>query len=115
MMISSPCIDNIKIFNRLKDAVSMKRVTLQDVNFIPCQFCRFLQNFQRDGKFTQVVEIASDLHHLALPLGKSSQPCQLFSTGCNPARMSCRDRKSTRLNSSHSQISYAVFCLVKRI
>src|SRR2546430_13531847 len=23
----------------------------------------------------------------------------------------CRDRKSTRLNSSHSQISYAVFCL----
>src|SRR5205085_12418637 len=26
---------------------------------------------------------------------------------------SSRDRKSTRLNSSHSQISYAVFCLKK--
>src|SRR2546430_8610786 len=26
-----------------------------------------------------------------------------------------RDRKSTRLNSSHSQISYAVFCLKKKI
>src|SRR3990167_450182 len=26
----------------------------------------------------------------------------------------CRDRKSTRLNSSHSQISYAVFCLKKK-
>src|SRR5688572_32502920 len=25
-----------------------------------------------------------------------------------------RDRKSTRLNSSHSQISYAVFCLIKK-
>src|SRR2546430_13359996 len=25
-----------------------------------------------------------------------------------------RDRKSTRLNSSHSQISYAVFCLNKK-
>src|SRR2546430_7037187 len=25
-----------------------------------------------------------------------------------------QDRKSTRLNSSHSQISYAVFCLKKR-
>src|SRR2546430_13141632 len=25
------------------------------------------------------------------------------------------DRKSTRLNSSHSQISYAVFCLQKKI
>src|SRR6266478_1883996 len=29
-----------------------------------------------------------------------------------PPRM--RDRKSTRLNSSHSQISYAVFCLKKK-
>src|SRR5688572_32652729 len=26
----------------------------------------------------------------------------------------CQDRKSTRLNSSHSQISYAVFCLKKK-
>src|SRR5688572_31463985 len=26
----------------------------------------------------------------------------------------CRDRKSTRLNSSHSQSSYAVFCLKKK-
>src|SRR2546427_6717980 len=30
-----------------------------------------------------------------------------------PARLSI-DRKSTRLNSSHSQISYAVFCLKKK-
>src|SRR5256886_5471775 len=43
------------------------------------------------------------------------------STGCWP-RKSARcatpcapgDRKSTRLNSSHSQISYAVFCLKKK-
>src|SRR3982751_94348 len=27
----------------------------------------------------------------------------------------CADRKSTRLNSSHDQISYAVFCLKKNI
>src|SRR5258707_3796062 len=26
----------------------------------------------------------------------------------------CRDRKSTRLNSSHANISYAVFCLKKK-
>src|SRR5437667_4334961 len=26
----------------------------------------------------------------------------------------CRDRKSTRLNSSHIRISYAVFCLKKK-
>src|SRR2546427_6411090 len=30
------------------------------------------------------------------------------------ARFSSKDRKSTRLNSSHSQISYAVFCLKKK-
>src|SRR2546430_11510375 len=30
------------------------------------------------------------------------------------ANHDARDRKSTRLNSSHSQISYAVFCLKKK-
>src|SRR2546427_8799266 len=30
------------------------------------------------------------------------------------AGRSFKDRKSTRLNSSHSQISYAVFCLKKK-
>src|SRR5438309_7944642 len=30
------------------------------------------------------------------------------------AGRSARDRKSTRLNSSHSSISYAVFCLKKK-
>src|SRR5438309_9587875 len=32
--------------------------------------------------------------------------------GINESEM--RDRKSTRLNSSHSSISYAVFCLTKK-
>src|SRR3712207_8283858 len=31
-----------------------------------------------------------------------------------PARLGRRDRKSTRLNSSHANISYAVFCLKKK-
>src|SRR2546430_12270064 len=30
------------------------------------------------------------------------------------AKLAALDRKSTRLNSSHSQISYAVFCLQKK-
>src|SRR2546430_9057074 len=33
--------------------------------------------------------------------------------GHDGSRHRVRDRKSTRLNSSHSQISYAVFCLKK--
>src|SRR5688572_32719561 len=32
----------------------------------------------------------------------------------HPDVRAIRDRKSTRLNSSHSQISYAVFCLKKK-
>src|SRR5690349_21328976 len=31
-----------------------------------------------------------------------------------PAELGKRDRKSTRLNSSHVEISYAVFCLKKK-
>src|SRR5688572_32751724 len=31
-----------------------------------------------------------------------------------PSQRQVGDRKSTRLNSSHSQISYAVFCLKKK-
>src|SRR5438270_2428348 len=34
--------------------------------------------------------------------------------GGSTARLRGGDRKSTRLNSSHSQISYAVFCLKKK-
>src|SRR5437764_4114494 len=39
---------------------------------------------------------------------RSGTPSQLT---CRPGR---RDRKSTRLNSSHRCISYAVFCLKKK-
>src|SRR2546427_3510568 len=35
-------------------------------------------------------------------------------TSSRPTYVSPGDRKSTRLNSSHSQISYAVFCLKKK-
>src|SRR3712207_8212015 len=33
---------------------------------------------------------------------------------CRPPRAEGLDRKSTRLNSSHANISYAVFCLKKK-
>src|SRR2546430_10356973 len=39
---------------------------------------------------------------------------QLAGVAGRTARRVHRDRKSTRLNSSHSQISYAVFCLKKK-
>src|ERR1017187_4639980 len=39
--------------------------------------------------------------------------CAASRTPCRRNRMLRRDRKSTRLNSSHRCISYAVFCLKK--
>src|SRR5258705_2208830 len=44
--------------------------------------------------------------------GISGQPQR--PTDVNRAVMALRDRKSTRLNSSHLGISYAVFCLKKK-
>src|SRR5688572_31718760 len=40
--------------------------------------------------------------------GSATKRCEVFNLGTG------KDRKSTRLNSSHSQISYAVFCLKKK-
>src|SRR2546430_5696005 len=40
-------------------------------------------------------------------------PGDIIDTGVL-GRLRVQDRKSTRLNSSHSQISYAVFCLKKK-
>src|SRR2546427_12810929 len=44
--------------------------------------------------------------------GQVHDPPRRLRPGGTAAR--ARDRKSTRLNSSHSQISYAVFCLKKK-
>src|SRR2546430_12870321 len=40
--------------------------------------------------------------------------CRTVATAFFGGSPALRDRKSTRLNSSHSQISYAVFCLKKK-
>src|SRR2546430_8191958 len=82
---------------------------------------------------TATTEIYTLSLHDALPISTSPPPT--FSTSSRPPRLLLRrrrakapvpapqvslslivsetDRKSTRLNSSHSQISYAVFCLNK--
>src|SRR2546426_4556967 len=52
---------------------------------------------------------SSPLLHLPVARGPCAVPCR--------SRSACRryrDRKSTRLNSSHLVISYAVFCLKKK-
>src|SRR5438876_4439078 len=45
----------------------------------------------------------------------SSDDVDVHASRCRPPRGGLhRDRKSTRLNSSHPSISYAVFCLKKK-
>src|SRR5688572_32190124 len=46
--------------------------------------------------------------------GRSQSPRECSRSILPIATPSAKDRKSTRLNSSHSQISYAVFCLKKK-
>src|SRR5688572_31772039 len=58
--------------------------------------------------------------HDALPISarrcrRDGRPAAGGRAAGRRARSSNGDRKSTRLNSSHSQISYAVFCLKKKI
>src|SRR2546430_13191006 len=46
--------------------------------------------------------------------GATTSPSRFSRSFRTRTRSSDGDRKSTRLNSSHSQISYAVFCLKKK-
>src|SRR2546430_8651783 len=65
---------------------------------------------------TATTEIYTLSLHDALPIWQgATRGSSLRFRRRSPARPPSRaDRKSTRLNSSHSQISYAVFCLKKK-
>src|SRR5689334_24823803 len=68
---------------------------------------------------TATTEIYTLSLHDALPICSVPRCPPLPSRGSAPrcgatGRASRADRKSTRLNSSHSSISYAVFCLKKK-
>src|SRR5690554_7590046 len=63
----------------------------------------------------QIKELVGDGRHWGLQVVYSSEPEPLETGGAimHAAKLLGRDRKSTRLNSSHVRISYAVFCLKK--
>src|SRR6476620_12401691 len=71
---------------------------------------------------TATTEIYTLSLHDALPISplvglrnpSSSAIRVLFPAPLGPASPNTSDRKSTRLNSSHANISYAVFCLKKK-
>src|SRR4051812_24828004 len=71
-----------------------------------------------------VTEVVINTHHLGAKMEKGAQKIAAeLSLGLAVSREEkhilgtgggCADRKSTRLNSSHMSISYAVFCLKKK-
>src|SRR5690554_8191063 len=67
---------------------------------------------------TATTEIYTLSLHDALPISRASRVNRLPSSWLLPINTGTwlmgRDRKSTRLNSSHVRISYAVFCLKKK-
>src|SRR5688500_11264506 len=56
----------------------------------------------------------TDAAGTALPVGRPNPHQWTVTAHTGTVRVSYRDRKSTRLNSSHLVISYAVFCLKKK-
>src|SRR5438552_14516889 len=81
-----------------------------------CPFLFFLFFFFNDTATTEIYTLSL---HDALPI--STRPAATTTPrwrDCppplRPSRAPPRDRKSTRLNSSHQIISYAVFCLKKK-
>src|SRR2546430_9231747 len=70
---------------------------------------------------SRAIELAPDLSKAHSHVGSAldylnrlTEARQAFARAAQLAPESVTDRKSTRLNSSHSQISYAVFCLKKK-
>src|SRR5258707_11795742 len=65
-----------------------------------------------DERHLAALEARTHLATLARGLALAAAAGGLADTGARAA--AARDRKSTRLNSSHANISYAVFCLKKK-
>src|SRR5690625_5630126 len=77
---------------------------------IRVRLCQVIYRLERIGGLRKCcLKITHD--DVMNPVEGQPQHLQPMMVGC-PAR--CIDRKSTRLNSSHVAISYAVFCLKKK-
>src|SRR2546430_7302944 len=72
------------------------------------------QSAPRERQHREPVERDDHADRAEGPRDDDSRMEELEPEAQQPGEEEQRDRKSTRLNSSHSQISYAVFCLKKK-
>src|SRR2546430_5966564 len=81
----------------------------------PSRRSRYRFFFFNDTATTEIYTLSL---HDALPICTAPDAARIAGTPItswsDSGRKKRTDRKSTRLNSSHSQISYAVFCLKKK-
>src|SRR5690349_23565279 len=76
---------------------------------VPCSFCHNGIAARHSGKKSlRAVSCEPFVHRYCCVLSAC------MSGGSSDGQGSAGDRKSTRLNSSHVEISYAVFCLKKK-
>src|SRR5690242_21828463 len=102
----------------------MVRIVLYDMSNTIRYFFDYCIFFFNDTATTEIYTLSL---HDALPISELIEAARM--DGCNTARIYWNvvlpalrpaaavlglDRKSTRLNSSHMSISYAVFCLKKK-
>src|SRR5699024_11439207 len=71
-------------------------------------------NRHKNGNYCLAGEVSGPDTSMICTFGISCAPIALCYLGILIGLTSSRDRKSTRLNSSHVSISYAVFCLKKK-
>src|SRR5699024_1405145 len=82
-----------------------KRCQSQSTCLVPRQICWFFFNlFSGNGDFFSKCSIVGHSEN-----SKVFRRCDALFV---PVKSRIKDRKSTRLNSSHVSISYAVFCLL---
>src|SRR5256886_4606358 len=87
-------------------------LTFDDVLLVPRHSSVHPRNVDVRSRFTRGIPLNLPLVSAAMDTVTESEMAMAIA---REGGMAIADRKSTRLNSSHSQISYAVFCLKKKL
>src|SRR2546421_9658017 len=103
------------LFFFFNDTATTEIYTLSLHDALPIYSCCRPRPFYLGGSHAATIIVRCPTGAQSL-YGACSAPARLFDRRrrAPPPQGAPRDRKSTRLNSSHDQISYAVFCLKKK-